>query len=102
MSEPPVCNVQGPVKFPNQTLAKFQPIPKATDLPSAIAALQAITNNFNTLLRAGNFVEQRQLRTFQTVRVSNPDNAEQWVDVLQITGLTFMDPVTGRTLIWRQ
>lgn len=99
---PPVCNVQGVVKLPDQALAKFQPIPKATDLPSALKAIQAITNNFYTLARAGNFIENRSLRTYQTVRVFNPEDTSQWVDVLQITGLTFVDPVTGRTLVWRQ
>lgn len=102
MSNAPVCNVQGIVKEPDQKLAKFQPIPKATDLPSALKAIQAITNNFYTLSKAGNFVEQRNLRTYQTVRVFNPDDPNQWVDVLQITGLSFIDPVTGRTLLWHQ
>lgn len=101
-NNPLVCNVQGPVKFPDQKISNFQPIPKATDLPSALRAIQAITNNFYTLMKAGNFQEQRQLRTFQTVRVFNPDDSNQWVDVQQITGLTFVDPVTGRTLTWHQ
>lgn len=99
---PIVCNVQGPVKFPDQKIAAFQPIPKATDLPTALRAINAITQNFYNLSRAGNFREDRSLRTFETVRVFNPDNANQWVDVLQVTGVTFVDPVTGRTLIWRQ
>jgi hypothetical protein len=102
MSNPPVCNVQGVVVEPNQKINNWQPIPKATDLPSALRAIQAITNNFYTLSRSGNFVEQRQLRTFETVRVFNPDDTSMWVDVQQITGLTFVDPVTGRTLTWRQ
>jgi hypothetical protein len=102
MSNPPVCNVVGIVKEPDQKLSAFQPIPKATDLPSALRAIQAITNNFYTLMKSGNFVENRNLRTFETVRVFNPDDSNQWVDVLQITGLTFTDPVTGRTLTWRQ
>lgn len=102
MSNAPVCNVQGVVREPDQKISLFQPVPKATDLPSALKAIQAITNNFNTLLKAGNFVENRNLRTYQTVRVFNPDDTSQWVDVLQITGLTFVDPVTGRTLTWRQ
>lgn len=100
--DPPVCNVQGPVRFPDQKLNPFQGIPKATDLPSALKAIQAITNNFNTLMKAGNFQELRQFRTFETVRVFNPEDTNQWVDVLQITGLVFQDPVTGRYLTWRQ
>lgn len=102
MSNPPVCNVQGPVRLPDQKLAKFAPVPPATDLQGVIRALQVINNNFNMLARFGNFTENRNLRTYQTVRVFNPDNTDQWVDVLQITGLTFIDPVSGRTLVWRQ
>lgn len=103
MSDTPlVCNVQGPVKFPDQKVSKFAPVPAATDLPSALNAIRIITNNFNTLLRAGNFTELRQFRTFQTNRVFNPDNPDQWVDVQQITGLVFQDPVTGRFLTWKQ
>ncbi len=102
MSSPPVCNVQGFVKEPDQKLSAFQPIPKATDLQSALQAIQAITNNFYTLMKSGNFTEVRNLRTFETVRIFNPDDTSQWVDVQQITGLTFRDPVTGRTIIWKQ
>lgn len=102
MSNPPVCNVQGTVVFPDQKINNFQAIPKAVDLPSALKAIQAITNNFYTLSKSGNFVEQRQFRTFETVRVFNPDDTSQWVDVQQITGLVFQDPVTGRRLVWRQ
>jgi hypothetical protein len=99
MAQAPVCNVQGVVREPDQALAKLQPIPRATDLPSAIKAIQALTNNFNL---AGNYVEQRQLRTYTTNRVFNPDDTTQWVDVLQITGLVFLDRVTGKTIVWRQ
>lgn len=102
MSNPPVCNVEGVVKLPDQKMSKFEPIPKAVDLPSVIKAVNAITNNFYTLAKAGNFTELRQFRTFKTVRVFNPDDRNQWVDVQQITGLVFQDEVTGRFLTWRQ
>lgn len=99
---PIVCNVKGVVKFPDQKLNPFESIPKATDLPSALKAIQAITNNFYTLSRFGNYVENRNARAYQVVRVYNPDNTDQWVDVQQITGLLFIDPVSGRTITWRQ
>lgn len=98
----PVCNVKGPVKFPDQKVNPFQSIPKAVDLPSAIQAINTITNNFNTLAKFGNYVEVRNQRTYELVRVYNPENTEQWVDVAQITGLLFLDPVSGRTITWRQ
>ena len=99
---PIVCNVKGVVKFPDQKLNPFESIPKATDLPSALKAIQSITNNFHTLARFGNYVENRQARAYQVVRVYNPENTNQWVDVQQITGLLFIDPVSGRTITWRQ
>lgn len=101
-NQPLVCNVKGFVKLPDQKLSPMQPVPKATDLPSALKAIQAITNNFNTLMNGGNFVEDRSRRTFTINRVFNPSDATQWVDVQQITGLVFVDPVTGRSIVWRQ
>lgn len=98
----PVCNVKGPVKFPDQKLNPFESIPKATDLPSALRAIQSITNNFNTLARFGNYVENRNARAYEIVRVFNPNNTNQWVDVAQITRLLFIDPVSGRTITWQQ
>jgi hypothetical protein len=109
MSNAPYCNVKGVVVEGTPSLPALQPIPVATDLPSALKAIQAIKNNFNTLykftsnvINTGNFVEVRNLRTTEIVRVFNPQDSAQWVDVQQITGLTFRDPVTGRTLTWRQ
>lgn len=116
MSNAPVCNVHGVPPIPAQVLVHMQPIPRATDLASALRAIQAITNNFNTLIRAqnvnnttnltsgksGDFKEISSARTTKTVRVYNPDDKEQFVDVKQITGLVFLDGVTGRTLTWQQ
>lgn len=124
MSNPPVCNVAGPVLFPGQKMSPFAPIPAATDLAGVMRALQVINNNFNTLVRlgnfrdpndtrdvtggglglksaGGNFTEKRQSRTEKTERLFNPNDHEQFVDVNQITGLTFVDPQTGRTIVWK-
>jgi hypothetical protein len=101
-TSPIVCNVKGVVKFPDQKINPFESIPKAVDLPSAIKAINAITNNFNTLARFGNYIENRNVRAYQIVRVFNPLNTAQWVDVQQIVGLQFIDPVSGRTIVWQQ
>jgi len=105
-NDAPFCNVKGVTIPGTPQLPSLQPIPKATDLPSALRAIQAMTNNFNTLyntfVKTGNFVELRQFRTTEIVRIYNPQDASQFVDVQQITGLTFQDPVTGRLLTWKQ
>jgi len=125
-NDAPVCNVKGVVQEPNQSVTSdFQAIPKATDLASALAAIQALANNMNNLFRRGNFVqshvggisgfstkkaaaapgnyiEVQARRVYKTVRVYNPQDATQYVDVKQIVGLTFVDPVTRRTIVWKQ
>lgn len=121
----PVCNVQGVVQEPNQQVSAFQPIPKATDLASALAAINAMANNLNNLFKqgafsgggvhdlstnnkkkpakpAGNYREDPARRVSKTVRVFNPQDSSQYVDVKQIVRLTFVDPVTGRTITWSQ
>lgn len=121
-STPLVCNVAGPVVFPSQKVSQFQPIPQASDLPSALRALQVINNNFQTLVRlnsylyntsdpdhpsnlglqavkVGNFTEKS--RTKQTKRVFNPNDSEQWVDVEEITSLTLSDG-QGHSWTWKQ
>jgi hypothetical protein len=126
------CNAPGPVKLPDQQLSTFQPVPKATDLASALKAIQALSNNMTMLLQSGafplspgwdqfyppfpggggagskppqkegNFVELRPKRIVKKVKIYNPDDREQWVEVEQIVGLTFQDPKSGRTISWRQ
>lgn len=99
----PVCNIQGTVQPPSASLPGLQPIPKATDLQSALKAIQALTNNFNYLLSApGNFTENPNLRTYKTVRVFQPGNSAVYVDVQQITSMTLVNPLTGQTIKWTQ
>lgn len=122
----PICNVQGVVQEPNQQVGIFQPIPKATDLASAIAAINAMANNLNNLFKqgafsstggvhdlstnnkkkpaapSGNYREDPVRRVYKTVRVYNPQDSTQFVDVKQIIALTFVDPNTKRTIVWRQ
>ena len=98
-----VCNVQGVVRQPDQKISQVQGIPRATDLDSALKAIQAIVNNLSSqqTISPGNFTEDTSRRTSQTVRVYNPTDHSQYVDVEQITGLTFVDQNTGRTLVWK-
>ena len=96
---PAYCNVK---------LAQEKATPaKATTFQrlSAGATTQQIINtvnyNFN-LLSKGNYVENRGDRTTEIVRIYNPDDSSQYVDVKQITGLNFVNPYTGQTLTFRR
>jgi hypothetical protein len=122
MGSAPVCNiaVKPPPGSPN--LPGLQPIPKATDLASALKAIAALTSNFNALqsgltkpkssanpssgggfnTQGNNFVEERPLRVTQTVRIYNPQDNTQYVDVQQITGLVFKDSTSGQLLTFER
>lgn len=40
-------------------------------------------------------------RTKQKVRIFNPDDHTQWIDIEQITSLTLVNQVTGETWFWK-
>lgn len=48
----------------------------------------------------GRFIEIS--RTNKIVRVYNPQNKQQYVDVKQIVALTMKDKYTGETWVWKQ
>jgi hypothetical protein len=93
-------------------------IPVATDMASAIQAIntmrqiiQAMTNQTGGGGGGGpgtvstvqaNFQENKSKRVVQTVRVYNPNDKTQFVDVKQITGLTFENRLTKQTITWAQ
>lgn len=100
-------------------------IPIATDLQSLIQAVNAmrqillnlnipsnntgtngggfIANNPNgNPNKQANFQEVVQKRVTQKIRVFNANDKTQYVDVQQITGLTFVDPANGQTINWSQ
>ncbi len=113
MSSAPVCNI--PVNIPiNQPDPRLLPaIPLAHDLSSAIAAINAMRqwlmwmmnqrpHNNKTpqaSLNEGNFVESN--RTTQVVRIYNPNDSSQWVDVEEITGLTMTDKKSGQSWVFK-
>lgn len=121
----PVCVIEPtePIQVPKPL--QLPPIPIATDLQSALAAINAmrqnimallgqiaqsqqgrgggfIANNPNNPSKAANFVEVLPLRVTQKIRVYNANDKTQYVDVQQITGLTFVDPQTQQTIQWQQ
>jgi len=48
--------------------------------------------------KGGRFIERS--RQTKKVRVTNPDDENQWVDVMVITALTMVDTKTGETWDW--
>lgn len=111
----PVCNINAPAPSAEPNSPRLPTIPVATDLASAIAAInalrqivQALTNQIpvNTLGRQGavktqpSLKEQVSKRTTEMVRVFNPQDKSQFVDVEQINHLQFQDASSGQTLVW--
>lgn len=125
----PVCNVNVPQPVVQPSPPALPAIPVATNLATAIQAInvmrQAINtmnnnippnnqNNQNTNINGFTTKQNQQQNTPQkssfvqvsvvknTVRITNPDNPDQYVDVEQITGLTMQNPVTGQSWTWSQ
>lgn len=124
MPNPPVCNVQGVAVVPDQTLGRFAPVPRATDLRSALRAIQIITNNFNILYgmippnnlnppqtgnitgatskTQGDWVEDRGKRIITKVKVEQKDNPENFVEFEQIDGFTMKNAKSGEVWKWQR
>ena len=121
-----VCNINTGLQ-PNQPqIPPYPAIPLANDLASALQAINALRNIVQGLLNqvgslypsingspgrqgqpgqnansnaGGNFQEVPGSRQTQTVKVTNPDDAEQYVTVEIITGVSFKNSA-GQTLVW--
>ena len=111
----PVTAPPGTTAQPTGTLT-IPNIPTATDLPSALVAINVIgqaiallaqnvtAGSGNTQAAAsstgGTFVQTDQVT--QTVTLTDPNDSTVQVEVTQITGLTMRNPVTGETWVWKQ
>lgn len=122
MSDAPFCNVKGTVVVPGQSVATvLQPVPKATDLSSLIKAVAALTNNFNALngqivnqsfssgavtkqdpSKKPAWIEDRGARVVEKVKVFNPDDESQFVEVEQIKSFTMKNAKTGEIFKWQR
>lgn len=120
--EGPVCNLNNKVNLQQPTAQSLPQIPVATDAASTTAATNVIRQIIMDMLgdlpignnisenggtpstgssNAGNFVEVPGTRQTSTKRIYNPDDNSQYVDITQITGLTFKD-AAGNTLVFKQ
>jgi hypothetical protein len=118
----PICYINPPAPTAEPLAPTIPAIPPATDLQSALAAIAALTQIVRALAsqfpvtgggritdltvipakKKNNFYEVVQKRTVKKVRVTNPNNPSQFVDVNQITGLTFENKLTKQQIDWSQ
>lgn len=127
----PVCLIDQPAPAGSPSVASIPAIPAASaSINSLLAAVRALTQavqimqqqipktqlggvNFNDPgngnsskpsagAKQANFAELIARRTYTTTRVFNPDDHTQFVDVKQITGLTFYNPVSNQYINWVQ
>lgn len=122
----PVCNNGQVEDIGDGTGITLPSIPQATDLKSAIAAINALAMGFKIITkqiqpapktttpgRTSSLTTKKpekgkegrwneSARDKKTVRVYNPDDNTQFVDVEQITGLTMKDSQTGELWKWKR
>jgi hypothetical protein len=92
----PVCPVsrsQAPSTQPRSVA-----IPLAIDLPSAIRAINQIIYMLNPTSVVPQWQEVNRVVT--PVRIFNPNDNQQWVDVERIAQVTFQDQTTNGLFQW--
>lgn len=123
MAKAPICHESRDEAFPVKQPSLIPNIPPANDLPSALAAINALANAMRIITNRQNarppqpwtpqinnfastnssrWQEVRSERVKQVVRVKNPQDPSQFVDVEQINGLTFSDQKTGEKFSWKR
>lgn len=134
----PVCHISPDQTIENQRQKQrngkatvLPTIPHATDLASALIAIQRLTQIVNQLTGALNSVVGSQTndrsertgpqgpagkpgqppkpprwsevsRATEKVRVYNPTDRQQYVDIERINGFVMRDAVTGNTWEWKR
>lgn len=113
----PATSPPGTTSTPSSQGLTIPNIPTATDLPSALVAINVIgqaiaviaqnlaaaannTTAASTTATGGTFVQTDQVT--ETVTLTDPNDSTVSVQVTQITGLTMRNPVTGELWIWSQ
>jgi hypothetical protein len=95
----PACPTTRSEVPPTQPGIKFPFVPKATDLESAIAAVNKLIDIVVTDSEPSiRWLEKE--RTTDIVRITNPDDDSQWVEVERIIRLVMEDQITGDLWLW--
>ena len=115
--EGPVCNLNAKVNVQQPAIQSMQQIPVANDLPSALQAIQSMSQIMQILINqlpgqnntqqgnstkqsnGGNFQEVPGSRRSEQVRIYNPDDHTQYVDVKQVTYVKFANKL-GQNLVY--
>lgn len=95
-SAAPVCPISRSQAIPPQPPLKRPGLTMVNDLPSVINVLNQIVMMLNN--PPMNFQEVQ--RVTETVRVFNPNDKEQYVDVERINYLQLNDQATGGKVVW--
>lgn len=96
----PVCPITRSELPPTQPGIKIPFVPKATDLESAIAAINRLIDLVLTDAAEATIRWLEKERTTVIVRIFNPEDDAQWVDVERITRLVMEDQITGDLWLW--
>lgn len=125
MPDAPVCNVKGVSVPPTPDLPSLRPIGRATDLPSALRAIQNLTQNFNIIYnmygppagggtpnrpppggsattkpKKSTWKEVRDRRVTKNVTIKSDADPSQSIELEQIDSFTMQDTTTGALFTW--
>lgn len=127
MADAPVCHIIDPADVSQPIAPSLPNIPIATDMPSALAAINAMRQHllrtsgqvkrnvpkpgkpgFKTKFEPNKGDKKQQgrwnevSRSKEKVKIRNKDDPEQFVEVERINSLTMQDSMTGETWVWRR
>ncbi|HEX6825730.1 MAG TPA: hypothetical protein VF077_05370 [Nitrospiraceae bacterium] len=94
----PVCHIVRGQIWPEPKIKALAPVRKPTDQGSANQAIDTLADNQDKLANAS-WTEAK--RNTQRVRIHNPDDYNQWVEVERITRVVFENTVTGQSFEWQ-
>lgn len=101
----PVCGLVSEAPAPSKDANPLPYVPIARDLQSAIRSINALRSWFYgphgpNSLRPGDYKEVN--RVSEVVRVVNPDDKDQYIDVKRINYVVMKDKKTGSKWVWKR
>jgi hypothetical protein len=112
----PVCHVSKDQVIVQPAPKALPSIPNATDLPSALAAIAALKKTIELITQPININNSTNVsaqpakpqrwsqasRTTERVKITNPADQSQFVEIERIKALTMKDQITGETWVWKR
>lgn len=99
MTTVPYCNVE--VATPIAKPASPQGIVSIPASSSLSQVINYLNQNFSKLIK-GNYTEDKSARQTQIVRIYDPSNHSSFVDVKQVTAVTWVNSTTGQKIVWQR